>query len=101
MRFRAFKLIENDEKSGLYEVYGDNLVDEPTINEDIVENSANEESKTPNLKWEEYMHPEFPWDNRKMWINNPKAVNYWLNTKKGSVRELVQFRNEEENIKTY
>jgi hypothetical protein len=94
-------MIENDEKSGLYEVYGDNLVDEPTINEDIVENSANEESKTPNLKWEEYMHPEFPWDNRKMWINNPKAVNYWLNTKKGSVRELVQFRNEEENIKTY
>ena len=95
------EMMENDQKLGLYEVYGDNLVDEPTVNEDIVENSSNEESKIPNLKWEEYMHPEFPWDNRKMWINNPKAVNYWLNTKKGSVRELVQFRNEEENIKTY
>jgi len=95
------EMMENDQKLGLYEVYGDNLVDEPTVNEDIVENSPNEESKIPNLKWEEYMHPEFPWDNRKMWINNPKAVNYWLNTKKGSVRQLVQFRNEEENIKTY
>jgi hypothetical protein len=47
------------------------------------------------------MHPEFPWNKRNLWINNPKAVNYWLSTKGGSVRELSRLRNENENIKTY
>ena len=69
--------------------------------EDIVETPPKEEEELPNLKWEEYMHPEFPWNNRKLWINNPKAVNYWLNTKKGSVRDLARFRTEDENIKVY
>ena len=53
------------------------------------------------LIWEEYMHPEFQWQKRNLWINNPKAVNYWLKSKGGTVRELAKFRNEEENIKTY
>jgi hypothetical protein len=47
------------------------------------------------------MHPDFPWNNKKLWINNSKAVQYWINTKNGSVRELNKLRNEEENIKTY
>jgi hypothetical protein len=103
-----------------YEVYGD--VDE---NEVIVENIVNETEKNEineekenepvgvddvvddvtsnlgNLKWEEWMHPEFPWQNRKLWINNAKAVNYWLSTKGGNVRELSRLRSENENIKTY
>ena len=53
------------------------------------------------LIWEEYMHPEFQWQKRNLWINNPKAVNYWLKSNGGTVRELAKFRNEEENIKTY
>jgi len=57
--------------------------------------------ETEHLKWEEYMHPEFQWQKRNLWINNPKAVNYWLKSKGGTVRELAKFRNEEENIKTY
>lgn len=135
-------MAENNQKMGLYEVYGD--IEERKIydsgkyssklgeNEVIVENISNEkkedenilqseeesiesndvvvdgtstseiiEEQMPELKWEEYMHPEFPWNNRKLWINNPKAVNYWLNTKKGSARDLAKIRNEEENIKTY
>jgi hypothetical protein len=55
----------------------------------------------PNLKWEEYMHPDFPWNNRKLWINNPKAVNYWMSNRGGTPRDLAKIRNEEENIKTY
>ncbi len=136
------EIAENNQKMGLYEVYGD--IEERKIydsgkyssklgeNEVIVENISNEkkedenilqseeesiesndvvvdgtstseiiEEQMPELKWEEYMHPEFPWNNRKLWINNPKAVNYWLNTKKGSARDLAKIRNEEENIKTY
>jgi hypothetical protein len=66
----------------------------------IVENNPQEE-KLPNLQWEEYMHPEFPWNKKNLWINNPKAVQYWINTQKGSVKELSKFRTELENTKTY
>jgi hypothetical protein len=54
-----------------------------------------------HLIWEDYMHPEFQWQKRNLWINNPKAVNYWLKSKGGTVRELAKFRNDEENTKTY
>jgi hypothetical protein len=112
------EMMENDEKLGLYEVYGDtkedivenipqNIEDSgkiPTLEEEIplnVEKPQQTEEPTPNLVWEEWMHPDFPWSNRKLWINNPKAVNFWLSTKGGNVRDLSRIRNEEENVKTY
>ncbi len=105
------EMMENDEKLGLYEVYGDTKEDlvenNPPIEEEtpiIVENNLEEEIIEENqlgLKWEEFMHPDFPWNNKKMWINNPKAVQYWLNTKGGSVRELNKIKNDNDNIKTY
>ena len=64
-------------------------------------NNENETDSSLNLKWEEYMHPDFPWNNKKLWINNSKAVNYWLSSRGGNVRDLAKIRNEEENIKTY
>jgi hypothetical protein len=110
-----------------YQIYGDSGKNstKEVENEVIVENIVNETEKNEinetkeiepiesndvvvddtfdigNLKWEEYMHPEFPWHNRKLWINNAKAVNYWLSTKGGNVRELSKLRSEDENIKTY
>ena len=112
------EMMENDQKLGLYEVYGDDLDKlmeknyqnskdsgkKPTLEEETsvnVEKSQQNEEHPLNLKWEEFMHPDFPWDNRKLWINNSKAVQYWLNTKGGSVRELNKIRNEQENVKTY
>jgi hypothetical protein len=111
------EMIENNQKMGLYEVYGDDIINETEKNEinktneitstnttDVVANSTpNDEDieETPSLKWEEFMHPDFQWQKRNLWINNPKAVNYWLKSKGGSVRELVKIKNEEENIKTY
>jgi hypothetical protein len=98
---KLVEMMENDQKLGLYEIYGDttqDVVEETTPNIEKVEKI---EEETPNLQWEGYMHPDFPWNNRKLWINNPKAVNYWLNTKKGNVRELANIRSEEENTKTY
>jgi hypothetical protein len=112
------EMMENDEKLGLYEIYGDKkeIIEENIVNE-TEKNEINETKEiepiesndvvvddtpdTGNLKWEEWMHPEFPWNKRNLWINNPKAVNYWLSTKGGSVRELSRLRNENENIKTY
>ena len=112
------EMMENDQKLGLYEVYGDtkeNIVENNSQNTEvsgknlpteaenpvIVENNSQKEEQILNLKWEEFMHPDFPWNNRKLWINNPKAVNFWLSTKGGNVRELSRFRSEEENVKTY
>jgi cell division protein FtsL len=111
------EMIENNQKMGLYEVYGDDIINETEKNEinktneitstnttDVVANSTpNDEDieETPSLKWEEFMHPDFQWQKRNLWINNPKAVNYWLKSKGGTVRELVKIKNEEENTKTY
>ena len=124
------EIVENDEKLGLYDlddlmqenykdykVYGDDIVNENKENEinetnevastnttGVVANSTTDDEvieETPSLKWEEFMHPDFQWQKRNLWINNPKAVNYWLKSKGGSVRELSKIRNEEENIKTY
>ena len=110
-------LMEENYKN--YEVYGDSrknevivenihqklgyngknlsIEDESTV---IMENNPQKE-QLPNLQWEEYMHPDFQWQKRNLWINNPKAVNYWLKSKGGTVKELVKIRNDEENTKTY
>jgi len=125
------EMVEHDQKLGLYddldylmeenykgyEVYGDDIINKNKKDEtnetnevtstntiDVVANSTpNDEDieETPSLKWEEFMHPDFQWQKRNLWINNPKAVNYWLKSKGGTVRELVKIKNEEENTKTY
>ena len=108
------EMMENDQKLGLYdnldnlmeknyEIYGDNGKISPLKEEIpvIVENNPQEKEQLPNLQWEEFMHPDFPWAKKALWINNPKAVQYWINTKKGSVKELNRIKNEEENTKTY
>ena len=125
------EMMEYDQKLGLYDnlddlmqenykdykVYGDDIVNENKTNETDAENeeksthsiddvgnlTLNDEvvDTIPDLKWEPYMHPEFPWQKRNLWINNPKAVQYWLNSKGGSAKELNKIKNEEENTKTY
>ncbi len=122
------EMMKNDEKLGLYEIYGDKKEDlvenisENTNNienisenindieesiESEFENATIEESDTDtdgenlNLKWEEFMHPDFPWHKRNLWINNPKAVQYWMNTKGGNIKEYSKIKNEVENIKNY
>jgi hypothetical protein len=78
------EIMKNDEKLGLYEVYGDKK-------EDIVENIPPLEQKIPiNVEetpiieetsekevpyWE---RPDFDWENRSSWVNNPAAVRYWM-----------------------
>jgi hypothetical protein len=108
------EIMENDQKLGLYddlddlmeknyEIYGDNGKNLPIEEESdvIIENNLPIEEESPKLQWEEFMHPEFNWSNKKLWINNPKAVNFWLNAKGGNIRELSKLKNEDENVKTY
>ena len=106
------KIIDADtfEEQKLYEVYGENRISE----ENLTKNVKNEEVIRQNselvdenlqeqieLKWEEFMHPDFPWQKRNLWINNPKAVQYWISSKGGNMRELNRIKNEEENKKIY
>ena len=90
-------IVENIHQKLGYNGKNSSIEDESTV---IMENNPQKE-QLPNLQWEEYMHPDFQWQKRNLWINNPKAVNYWLKSKGGSIRELVKFRNDEENTKTY
>ena len=89
------EIVENDEKLGLYDnlddlmyenyknyqIYGDNGKKSPKIEkkEVIVENIPQNEpiEPTPLAYYEE---PNFDWNNKNLWINNPSAVKYWMNT---------------------
>ncbi len=122
------EMMENDQKLGLYEIYGDtkkdivenisqntqdsgknstlkvkNEVNDGNIlqKDEIVDGGEIVDETLPNLQWEEFMHPDFPWTKRNLWINNPKAVQYWLNNKNGTIRELNRIKSEQENTKTY
>ena len=108
------EMMEHDQKLGLYnnldelmeknyEIYGDNGKNSPKKEETpiIVENNPQETEQLPNLQWEEFMHPDFPWAKKQLWINNPKAVQYWISTKKGTEKDYSKMLNEEENTKTY
>ena len=93
-------ILNENEQNENYKEKKDTNVESTDVVVDVTPTSEIIE-EVPSLKWEEYMHPEFQWQKRNLWINNPKAVNYWLKSKGGTVRELAKFRNEEENIKTY
>ena len=109
-----------------YQIYGDNGKKSPKIEENgvIMENIVNENKKdeinlqneekliesdnvvdadspiVEDLTWEPYMHPEFPWNKKELWINNQKAVQYWLKNK-GSAKDLQRIKREDDNVKTY
>lgn len=94
-------ILNENEKNEINEKKEDESVGiDVNLDTDITDTASADDTQL-NLKWEEYMHPDFPWNNRKLWINNSKAVNYWLSNKGGSVRDLAKIRNEESNIKTY
>ncbi len=98
-------IVENIVNENKTDEINEKKEDEPVGPNDVLGNNAGNyqtnDDNPLNLKWEDWMHPDFPWNNKKLWINNQKAVNYWLSNKGGNVRELAKIRNEEENIKTY
>jgi hypothetical protein len=78
------EMIEDNQKMGLYdniddlieenykdyEVYGDKK-EELIENEPIIEEIT--QKQVPY-----YEKPDFDWDNKNLWINNPTAVKYWM-----------------------
>lgn len=41
-----------------------------------------------------YMHPWFDWGKKERWINNRKAIDYWLNYRGGSHKALSEIKSE-------
>ena len=60
-------------------------------------NGINDNAESDNIKSEEWLNPEYDWGNKKLWINNPKAVNFWVQNKGGSRRELGKIFKEWKN----
>jgi hypothetical protein len=50
-----------------------------------------------NIKSEEWLNSDFDWSNKQLWINNPKAVNFWVQNRGGSRRELGKIFKEWKN----
>ena len=40
------------------------------------------------------MHPWFDWGKRERWINNRKAIDYWLNYRGGSRKALKEIKSD-------
>ena len=109
-----------------YEVYGDNAKNEdivenipqnkdyngkyPTLEEQIgvkVENIPQNEPIEPSPA-PYYTDPAFDWNNKNLWINNPSAVKYWMNSgnsinnfKKLYKQHLDELDSNESITKTY
>jgi len=115
------EMAENNQKMGLYEVYGDeirkedeNLIKNVKLDEEIRNNTKSDIENKPTL--EEiiekqvpfYEKPDFNWENTNSWINNPAAVKYWMNNgnsinkfKKLYKEHLDALDNNESITKTY
>jgi len=88
------EMMENDQKLGLYEIYGDN-VDEVQTNEETPEETSEETvSITPKAPY--YTLPDFDWDNKSLWINDRHAIKYWMRTYNGNQRELDKLKEDED-----
>jgi len=117
-------LMEENYKN--YEVYGDNAKNSdivenipqnkdyngkyPTLEEQIgvkVENIPQNEPIEPSPA-PYYTDPAFDWNNKNLWINNPSAVKYWMNSgnsinnfKKLYKQHLDELDSNESITKTY
>lgn len=77
----------------------DTTTDHDTVHDTIHDTIPIEEFNgiTDNIKSEEWLNPEYDWANKKLWINNPKAVNYWVQNRGGSRRKLGKIFKEWKN----
>ena len=94
------EMMENDQKLGLYEIYGD-VVDESQKIEEIEEENINtfedtEEIVSITSKAPYYTLPDFDWDNKSLWINDRHAIKYWMRTQKGNQRDLDKIKEDED-----
>jgi hypothetical protein len=97
------EMMENDQKLGLYEIYGDVVDESQKIEEieEIEEENINtfedtEEIVSITSKAPYYTLPDFDWDNKSLWINDRHAIKYWMRTQKGNQRDLDKIKEDED-----
>jgi hypothetical protein len=88
------EMMENDQKLGLYEIYGDDVEEPQKIEEKPEETSEEVVSITPKAPY--YTLPDFDWDNKSLWINDRHAIKYWMRTYNGNQNELNKLKEDED-----
>lgn len=89
------EMMENDQKLGLYEIYGDDLEETDQVNDqatDQVEETQETVTITPKAPY--YTLPDFDWNNKSLWINDRHAIKYWMRTYNGNQRELDKLKED-------
>lgn len=75
--------------------------DEADLNQDGIVTEEEQRDWYENGGWRDgykgqpyYMHPWFDWGKRERWINNRKAIEYWLNYRGGSRKALKEIKSD-------
>ena len=75
--------------------------DEADLNQDGIVSEEEQRDWYENGGWRDgykgqpyYMHPWFDWGKRERWINNRKAIEYWLNYRGGSRKALKEIKSD-------
>jgi len=106
------EMIEEDERLGLYETEskeldldGDGIIsDEELIADKDGDGVVSQEEynewyenggwKTPYKDGSYYTNPRFDWSKRERWINDRKAIDYWINYQGGNQKAVEEYQKQ-------
>ena len=83
----------------------DGIISEDELNADLNNDGiiSNQESrqwyenggwKSPYKGQQYYLHPWFNWNKKERWINDRKAIEYWINFQGGNRSALEQYKKQ-------
>ena len=93
------EVMEADEKDGLYDLSDEELVIDKDGDGIISEEEYNEwyENggwKTPYKDGAYYTNPRFDWSKRERWINDRKAIEYWISYQGGNQKAVEEYQKQ-------
>jgi len=110
------QMIEQDEKDGLYNEWdvtltdgldldGNGIItDEESIADKDGDGVVSQEEynewyenggwKTPYKDGSYYTNPQFDWSKRERWINDRKAIDYWINYQGGNQKAVEEYQKQ-------
>lgn len=93
------EVMEADEKDGLYDLSDEELVIDKDGDGIISEEEYNEwyENggwKAPYKDGAYYTNPRFDWSKRERWINDRKAIEYWISYQGGNQKAVEEYQKQ-------
>jgi hypothetical protein len=93
------QIMEADEKDGLYDSSDEELIIDKDGDGIISEEEYNEwyENggwKTPYKDGAYYTNPRFDWSKRERWINDRKAIEYWISYQGGNQKAVEEYQKQ-------